>query len=172
MGLQRIGHNWVTFTFTVLKIWTNAQWVFASCLVIRANVIYHFLAAQMVKNLPAMRRPRFDPWVGKILWKREWQPTPVFLPGEFHGQRSLVGYSPWSHKEWDTTEQLTCKHTQYKPGSAQSDWQVSYPHLSLTTTRLLLISFKRRGKWGTEMFNHFPEFAQRSGRVTLWIWLV
>ena len=43
------------------------------------------------------------PRVGKIL-RREWQPTPVFLPGEFHGQRSLVGYSPWGHKRSDRTE--------------------------------------------------------------------
>ena len=47
-----------------------------------------------------------DPWVGKIPWRREWQPTPVFLPREFHGQRSLAGYSPWSRTELDTTEQL------------------------------------------------------------------
>ena len=51
--------------------------------------------------------PGFDPWVGKIPWRREWQPTPVFLPGEFHGQRSLVGYSSWGQKESDTTEQLS-----------------------------------------------------------------
>ena len=49
----------------------------------------------------------FGPWVGKIPWRKEWQPTPVFLPGEFRGQRSLVGYNPWDHKESDTTEQLT-----------------------------------------------------------------
>ena len=36
-------------------------------------------------------RPRFGPWAGKIPWRREWPPTPIFLPGEFHGQRSLVG---------------------------------------------------------------------------------
>ena len=42
--------------------------------------------------------------VGKIFWRREWQPTPVFLPEELHGQRSLVGYSPWGCKESDTTE--------------------------------------------------------------------
>ena len=48
-----------------------------------------------------------DPWVGKIPCSRTWQPTPVFLPGEFHGQRSLVGYSPWGCKESDTTEWLT-----------------------------------------------------------------
>ena len=41
----------------------------------------------------------FDPWVGKIPWRRTWQPIPVFLPGESHGQRSLVGYSPWGRKE-------------------------------------------------------------------------
>jgi len=41
------------------------------------------------------RRPEFDPWVGQIPWRRRLQPTPVFLPGEFHGQRSLEGYSPW-----------------------------------------------------------------------------
>ena len=41
------------------------------------------------------RRCGFDPWVGKITWRRKWQPTPIFLPGKFHGQRSLAGYSPW-----------------------------------------------------------------------------
>ena len=50
--------------------------------------------------------PRFDPWVQKIPWRRKWQPTPVFLPGESHGLRSLVGCSPWGRKELDTTEQL------------------------------------------------------------------
>ena len=47
---------------------------------------------------------RFDPWVGKISWRRAWQPTPVFLPGESHGQRILADYSPWGGKESDTTE--------------------------------------------------------------------
>ena len=52
----------------------------------------------------------FDPWVGKIPWRRKWQPTPVFLPGEFHGQRSQMGYSPWGQKQLDMTEHTT-KHT-------------------------------------------------------------
>ena len=52
-------------------------------------------------------RPGFDPWVRKIPWRREWQPTPVFLPGEFHGQGSLAGYSPWGCKESDMTEWLS-----------------------------------------------------------------
>ena len=61
----------------------------------------------MVKNPSANARDtrhEFDPWVGKIPWRREWQPTPVFLAGEFHGQRRRVSYSPWGHKESDTTE--------------------------------------------------------------------
>ena len=48
-------------------------------------------AAHMVKNLPTVRETVFSPWVGKFPWKRKWQPTPVFLPGEFHGQRRLEG---------------------------------------------------------------------------------
>ena len=51
-------------------------------------------------------RPRFDPWVGKIPWRRKWQPTPVLLPGESHGWKSLVGYNPWGCKESDTAEWL------------------------------------------------------------------
>ena len=50
------------------------------------------------------RRCGFDPWVGEFPWSREWKPTPVFLLGNFHGQKSLVGYSLWGHKELDTTE--------------------------------------------------------------------
>ena len=51
-------------------------------------------------------RPGFDPWVVKIPWRRKWQSTPVLLPGKSHGQRSLVGYSPWGREELDTTERL------------------------------------------------------------------
>ena len=70
----------------------------------------------LVKNPPAQcrrcKRHGFDLWVGKIPWERKWQPAPVFLSGEFHEQRSLVGYSPWDHKELDMTERLsTYTHT-------------------------------------------------------------
>ena len=70
----------------------------------------------MVKNPPAyagdardvgLKRCRFDPWAEKIPWNGKWQHIPVFLPGEFHGQRSLEGCRPWGHKESDMTE-----HTQ------------------------------------------------------------
>ena len=59
------------------------------------------LVAQLVKNRPAMRELGFDPWIGKIPWRRERLPTPVFWPGEFHGL-----YSPWGCKESGTAEQL------------------------------------------------------------------
>ena len=57
------------------------------------------------------RRCGFDPWVGKISWMK-WLPTPVFLPGKTHGQRSLVGYSPGGHKKSDTTKRLNNSNTQ------------------------------------------------------------
>ena len=69
------------------------------------------------------RRPKFNPWVGKILWRSEWQRTPVFLPRlEFHGQRSLVSYSPWGCKELDMTERLTHTHKNFsKPSHPQNN---------------------------------------------------
>ena len=54
----------------------------------------------------AMQETQVQSLVRKIPWNRKWQPTPVFLPGESHGQKSLAGHSPWGHKEWDTTERL------------------------------------------------------------------
>ena len=68
------------------------------------------LVIQMVKNLPAVLET-LDPQAKKIPWRRQWLPTPVFSPGEFHGHRSLVGYSPWGCKESDMTEWLTHTHT-------------------------------------------------------------
>ena len=76
------------------------------------------LVAQMVKNLPAM----WETWVQSLGWEdplgRAWQPTPVFLPGESYGQRNLAGYSPWSRKESDVTEQLST-HMQVVPDTAK-----------------------------------------------------
>ena len=67
-----------------------------------------------VKNPPANagrhKRCRFDPWVGKILWRRTWQPTLVFFPGETHGQRSLAGYSPKGHRVGHDWSNLACVH--------------------------------------------------------------
>ena len=57
------------------------------------------------------RSTGFDPWVRKIPWRREWQPTPVLLPGEIHGRKSLEGYSPWCHKKSDMTRWLSLSLT-------------------------------------------------------------
>ena len=70
--------------------------------------IYIYIwASLVVKNLPAMQESQ-EMWVhsliGKITWRRAWQLTPVFLPGESYGQRNLANYSPWGRKESDTTE--------------------------------------------------------------------
>ena len=78
--------------------------------------LWGFSGGSVVKNLPASvgkhKRCRFDSWVRKIPWKRKWQPTIVFLPGKFHGQRSLIGYSPRGGEELDTTEHGgVCVHT-------------------------------------------------------------
>ena len=87
----------------------------------------------VVKNLPANAgdmRCRFDLWVGKVPWRRAWQPTPVFLPGASHGQRSLVGYRPRGHKESDrtaVTEHACTSHW----GGPHIDLQFKLPMLNL-----------------------------------------
>ena len=68
----------------------------------------------VVNNLPAnagYARDGMELWVRKIPWRRKWQPTPVSLPGKSRGQRSLMGYSPWGHKELDTAEPSHPRHT-------------------------------------------------------------
>ena len=74
--------------------------------------------------------------VGKIPWNRKWQPTPVFLPGNFHGWRNLAGYSPWDHKTSDTTEMHVCPSlpdsSSFCGGdSLQSDRKQSFFHHSV-----------------------------------------
>ena len=64
------------------------------------------LVAQMVKRLSTMRETLVRSLGWEDPWRRKWQPTPVLLPGKSHGWRSLVGYSPWGHRESDTTERL------------------------------------------------------------------
>ena len=91
---------------------------------IRKNMIYRFCSVEINLSIPFLlgfpggasgketacqcrrcKRGGFDPWVGRIPWRRAWQPTPVFLPGESHGQRSLADYSPQGHcKDSDMTE--------------------------------------------------------------------
>ena len=71
------------------------------------------------------RRHGFDPWVGKIPRRREWQPIPVFYPGKLHGQRRLGGYSPWGHKEWNMTGRLNNNNKQTLK-TRSSPWPCSH----------------------------------------------
>ena len=84
--------------------------------ILQARILeWDSLVAQTVNNLSAMQ----ETWVWSLGWedplKEEMASTPVFWPGEFHGQRSLAGYSPWGHKEWDKTEQLMLSLTYHEP---------------------------------------------------------
>ena len=88
------------------------------------NVIGASLVAQTVKNLPECGRPGFDLWIGKIRWRREWLPTPVFLPGESHGQRSQGGYTLWGHKRvrHSLTPNTKCYYHKRRKEKSQSDY--------------------------------------------------
>ena len=72
-----------------------------------------------------------------VYWSRNWQPTPIFLPGEFHGQRSLAGYSPWGRKESDSTEQLTLAP---EPSPAQDPGRGGFGTLLRETWRCLAVT--------------------------------
>ena len=85
MGSQRIRHDWATHPHRGCK---GLPWWLSS------------------KESCKCRKYGFNLWVRKIPWRRKWQPTPVLLPGESHGWRSLAGYGPWGCKESDTTEWL------------------------------------------------------------------
>ena len=74
---------------------------------LRRAIDQHTGESSTLLRLSSRAASGFDPWVGKIPWRREWQPTPVFLPGESQGQKSPTGYSPSVHKESDMTERLT-----------------------------------------------------------------
>ena len=75
-----------------------------------------------MKNLPVM----WETQVEKIPWRREWLSTSVFLPGEFHEQKSLVGYSPWGHKKLDAIEQLTLSLEHYLEAVARIVCECTY----------------------------------------------
>ena len=100
------------------------------------------------------RRPRFDPWVGKIPWRREWLTTPVFLPGEFHGQRSLAATVP-GLTESGTTEWL----------------MLTLPGALLMTGMLLYSRFLEliRGFWDGSVVKNLPAVLETSVRRAGWL---
>ena len=105
---HRVGHDWsdlAAAAFYWLPWWFSGK-----------------ESARIVRDRLQCRRPGLDPSVRKIPWRRKWQPTPVFLPREFHGQRSLVGYSPWSRQESDTTEWLSAHIHQMITSTVNTGW--------------------------------------------------
>ena len=112
------------------------------------------------------KRCRFNPWVRKIPWRRAWQPTPVFLPGESHGQRSLVGYRPWSCKELEITEATKHAYIDFPLNFISSYYLLVYRNaidLFMLTSMLvnLLNSF----------FSSSSSFADSLGFYIYMIWL-
>ena len=95
---------WWAAVYGVTQSWTRLKWLSSS-----SNIMYQgFPGGSTGKEHTCQWRKskilRFNIWVKKIPWRRKWHPTPVFLPGESHGQRSLAGYSPWGHEESDMIE--------------------------------------------------------------------
>ena len=93
----------------------------------------------------------FDPWVRNISCRRAWQPTPASLPGESHGQRSLVGCSPWSLKESDTTERLSTHACMPCSVSGKTDLHVLHPGALLPSGLLLGLSHWKQRQKAKEM---------------------
>ena len=106
-----------------------------------------------------LKRHGFDPWVGKIRWSRKWQPTTVFLPGKFHGQRSLAGYSPWGHKESDTTKHA-CMHTRVR----------THANTHTHTHRALTVRWKWKWKSSCSVVSHslWPHGLQPTRLLCPW----
>ena len=115
--------------FSLLVLWLYPRVPLMTVKYLRVLLMWSFWAsqvAQMVKNPATHGRPGFDPWVGNIPWRREQHPTPVFFPGEFYGQRSLAGCSPWGYRELDTTEWLWL-HVLLATGISWSSLSWSFP---------------------------------------------
>ena len=123
----------ITFTWTLLAWQTNRPTKDPSLSIIKTqmtkwektfakyfrnkgltSLIYVLSQWLINKEYLQCRRPRFDPWLRKIPWRRKRQPTPVFLPGKSHGQRTLVSYSPQGCKESDMTEGTELASLTYK----------------------------------------------------------
>ena len=94
--------------FRERKLKEPAKLTVVKCLLTSAAQVLRFPGGTSGKEPDCLcsrqKRQGFSPWVRKIPWRRAWQTTPGFLPGESHGQWSLVGYSPWGHRESDMTE--------------------------------------------------------------------
>ena len=113
-------YNELPYTFYLVSLIDNSFCIcflsLSLCFSLSLYIYIYAHGGSGVKHLSQCRRRRFNPWVRKTPWKRKWLPTPVFLPGEFHGQRSLVDCSPRGHKRVRhelATKQQYMYHTKY-----------------------------------------------------------
>ena len=130
-----------------------------------------YLWASLSGKEPACqsRRCGFNPWVGKIPWRRKWKPTPVFLPGKSHGQKSLAGYSPWGHKESDMTEQLNNNNSKMRL------WQGGKGFFIMRSTFKNIyadcLKKKENKRYGAEMWSEWHK-ELRIETTQLFVWLL
>ena len=99
---SNLGHLQL-FQFLILPfiVWCHILSFYVVCLLTNCNI---YLVFRLHSGKDPACQCKFNPWVGKIPWRRKWQPTPIFLPGKSYWERSLVGYSPWCYKESDMIE--------------------------------------------------------------------
>ena len=112
------------------------------------------------------RRLGFDPWVRKIPWRKEWQPTSVFLSGNSHGWRSLVGYSPWGHKESDTTERLHFTSLHEPEMSPSTLHEFIHPHNS-SRAGITIISTFHMGKLSHVKVKHLERNVDTVFKISI-----
>ena len=112
MGSQRVGHDWVTFTLQDigdrLNICTLKKKKDLG--ILKPGLPQWLSGTESACQCKRHKRQVFNPWIGTIPCRRAWQPTPVFLLGESHGQKSLAGYSPQGHKESGISEMTEHVH--------------------------------------------------------------
>ena len=114
------------------------------------------------------KKPGFDSWVRKIPWRREWQATPVFLPGESHGHKSLVGYSPWGRTESDKTKQLTLSYFHFHCHFyLHLRTPISVPHLILNLGRDYMCH-SLASLLSQYLMGYISIFVHLSWRITSW----
>ena len=117
-----------------------------------------------------LKRCRFSPWVGKIPWRRVWQPTPIFLPGESHRQRSLVGYSLWGCKESDRPE---ATEPEALSPRVLGDWLHCKPHPVMLSLTLSLNSqefstLRQVQELGNQLAHAFCQRNDHSSTLLAW----
>ena len=116
----------------------------------------------MVKSLPVVWGTRFNPWVGKIPWRRKRQSTPVFLPGEFDGQRILAGYSSWGRKELDMTERISLSLTVISLNNLLKKIQIFLINISSVQFGHLVVW--SRSTPGLPVHHHLPELTATAAK--------